>query len=63
MYKLSEVIAIIQENQVFKAYFADTYWYITKSVDFIRYCNKDGIPYDTILLTPSNLRAKYEFIK
>jgi len=63
LYLLSEVIAQIQEDQIFKAYFANTNWYITKSFEFIRYCDEDGNPDNIVPLTPSNLGARYEFIK
>lgn len=63
LYKLSEVIAQIQERQVFKVYFADTNWFITMSGGTIAYCNENGIPDNTISLTFSNLRAKYELVE
>jgi len=61
---LSEVINIIQEDQIFKANYAiNQYWYITKIAGFIWYCNEDGIVNGVVPLTYSNLNARYELIK
>ena len=64
-YKLSEVLASIQENQIFKVTYADAEWYITKLVGCIWYCDEKGKPYENVSaipLTHSNLSANYQLI-
>ena len=63
---LSEVIARIQEGELYKAYYADVFWHIKKSAGNIWYCDKDGNIFENthaVPLTFSNLEATYEFIK
>jgi hypothetical protein len=64
-YNLSEVLTSIQEDQVFKATFADVEWYITKIAGFIWYCDKNGNPVrnrSAVPLTLSNLEASYQLM-
>lgn len=62
MNTLSEVIARIQEGQIVKAYFANENWYIIKLDGVVRYCDKDGFPYESVSLTYSALKAIYKFL-
>lgn len=61
--KLSQLIETLHDNQVARAYFGGDSWYVTKSVGFIRYCNKEGTDIgEAVPLTPSNIRAEYDII-
>jgi len=63
---LEDVIKNCKEKEVYKVTFAiDEYWYITKSTDFIWYCDENGEIFQdmpAVPLTYSNLRAEYELI-
>jgi hypothetical protein len=64
---LGEVINKIKIGQIAKATFAiNQHCFITKDeAGFIRECNENGIIYKNeypLMLTYSNLNAKYEFI-
>lgn len=61
---LVDIINQAKDGEVYKATYALwNHWYITKSVNFIRYCSENGEISDEIVkLTPSNIRADYELV-
>jgi hypothetical protein len=63
IFTAGEIFDNLKENQIAKAIFADTSWYIIRDAGTIRYCNRDGLEIQELVpLTYSNLRADYVIV-